>query len=260
MIQASGISASLGSLLRDMSLWLPPSTLSSKIPAAAAAAAAEISYAFEAQKNSAISVLMLLQSGLVQTFQSFDEFETAAGASVVAHMELEMQCLGPTYLARRPFSEWASIRYPRMENSIFQPHSVKQITEQRIVDVLFATQAGFLCALHADAVLAPELHLADALSICNHDYVVSLTEIFHLSAKDSSCCTVPEQLILLSDIVQRLLYAASPSAGAAQSAHYWKFIAFFLACCGRWLVAVSNDLTCSICYGQRIGNEGNCHW
>ncbi len=232
MIQASGITASVGSLLRDMSLWLPPSTLSSQIPAAAAAAT-EIANAFETQKNSAISVLMLLQSGLIQTFHSFDEVEMAADVSVVSHVEVEMQCLGATYLARRSFSEWASIRYPQMENSIFQPHSVKQTTEQCIFDVLFATQAGFLCALHADTVLAPELQMAGASSICTHDCVISLTEVYHLSAKDSSCCSVPDRLILFSDIVQYLLYAANPASGAVQSTYHHKFIVFALACCSR---------------------------
>jgi hypothetical protein len=100
--------------------------------------------------------LQLLQSNLIQTVQSIDELESGVDSSIVAHMDVEMKCLGPTYLARRAFCDWASIRYPDMENYIFQPHSLSKSVQRRDFDVLFATQAGFLCALHADAVLAFE--------------------------------------------------------------------------------------------------------
>jgi hypothetical protein len=130
-----------------------------------------------------------------------------------------------------------------MENYIFQPHSLSKSVQRRDFDVLFATQAGFLCALHADAVLAPELHLAGVSSICTHDCVVSLSEMFNNSASFGSGSTVREQLILLSDVVERLLHSANPASGADG--------------CTRFVVD-GNVAMFSVHHRQRNGNEGNC--
>jgi hypothetical protein len=238
-----------------MNAWLPAPAL---LTATATAAAAEIAGAYEAQKSSLISALLLLQAGLIQTFQSFDELECGLHSSVDVHLDVEMKCMGPTYLGRRSFCDWASMRYPQMENFIFQPHSLGRSSEQRVVDVLFATQAGFLCALHADAVLAPELHSAGASSICSRDVVISLTEVFHPSESVSDGSTMSERLILLSDIVQRLLLSAEPASGAPHASCPSRA----LSRCHQRVVqmltySAGNDVTCSVCHGQRIGNEGD---
>jgi hypothetical protein len=212
-VHTSGIAKSVNCLIRDASAWLLP-TLTSSASSSATAAAAEFASVFEDQKNCVINALQLLQSCLIQTVQSIDELESGVDSSIVAYMDVEMKCLGPTYLARRAFCDWASMRYPDMENYIFQPHSLSKSVQRRDFDVLFATQAGFLCALHADAVLAPELHLAGVSSICTHDCVVSLSEMFNNSASFGSGSTVREQLILLSDVVERLLHSANPASGA----------------------------------------------
>jgi hypothetical protein len=221
-VRTSGIAKNLNCLIRDTSVWLLP-TLSSSASPSAAAAAADFASVFEAQKNSMINALQLLQSGLIQTVQSIDELESGVDSSIVAYMDVEMKCLGPTYLGRRAFCDWASLRYPEMENYIFQPHSLSKRAERRDVEVLFATQAGFLCALHADAVLAPELHLAGVSSICTQDCVVSLSEMFNNSASFGSSAIVREQAILLSDVVERLVHSANPTSGADGCHTYFFF-------------------------------------
>jgi hypothetical protein len=150
---------------------------------------------------------------LMQSFQSFDELEDGTEYSVISQLDVAGKCLGATYLKKNSFRDWASVRYPKMVNFIFQPHSMKATTEQRTIDVLFATQAGFVCALHADAVLASVLQAAAVASISATDHIVSLSELHGCSAGISSSTTVPEPRILMSDIVQRLLSAANPASG-----------------------------------------------
>ena len=124
-----------------------------------------------------------------------------------------MKCLGQTYLERRAFCDWSSIRYPEMDSHIFQPHSMKKNSKQQNIEVLFATQAGFVCALHADAVLAPELQQAGVSSICTDDCVVSLSEMPNEAEGAASSSIVREQRILFPDIVERLLKSASSASG-----------------------------------------------
>lgn len=218
MIQESGITKCVVSLLHIVNSWLPPpTTYAAKM---SPAAATEIANAFEGQKNSVVHALQLLQSGLVQTLQSFNDLECGADASVVAHLEVEMKCLGPTFLGKKSFGDWASVRYPTMENQIFQPQSLKKDAKQCNTEVLLATQAGFVCALHADAVLAPELQLGGIPSICSSDCVVLVSEIHSMSGADGSSATVREQLVLFSDIVERLLRLAAPAAGMFVSVRF----------------------------------------
>jgi hypothetical protein len=213
VIHKSRITQRIVSSLRDVELWLPPPLSSSKCSVAAAAVAAEIANAFDDQKSCIISTLQLLHSCLIQSLQSFDQLEDGTDFSVVSQLDVAAKCLGATYLKKNSFRDWASVRYPKMVNFIFQPHSMKATTEQRTIDVLFATQAGFVCALHADAVLASVLQAASVSSICATDHIVSLSELHGCSTGISSSATVREPRILMSDIVERLLRAANPASG-----------------------------------------------
>jgi hypothetical protein len=220
MILETNILRSLRSLIDGASNWPRPSPTSSAShpSAAAAAAAADVSNAFEGQRGLLVHTLQMLQSSLLQTLQSFDELEDGAAASAVAHLDTEMKCLGATYLGEKAFVNWASARHPGFEDVVFQPHRAKKRTEDPVIDVLFATQAGFLCALHADAVLALELKAAGAASLCACDLVISLSEMQHISPADGDKSTVHDRLVLLSDIVERLLFAADNSSGAIYAA------------------------------------------
>jgi hypothetical protein len=219
MVSESGISKSVACLVRDINSWLPPPAFSCHLPRAAAAAAMQIANAFEDQKHFVLHTLQLLLSCLVQTLQTFHDLESGADSFVVEHLDLETKCLGQTYLERQSFCDWASIRYPEMDSYIFQPHTLTAKSNQNNIDVLFATQAGFLCALHADAVLAPELQMAGASSICSGDCVVSLSEMSHDCEGAASNSAVHERRITFTDIVDRLLGSASPSSGAAPFTH-----------------------------------------
>jgi hypothetical protein len=240
MLCESGITKSVTFLLRDASLWLPPPPVSSTLPPPAAAAALQIANSFEDQKRLYVHVFHVLLSCAVQTLQHFHDLDDGARSSIIEHLDTEMKCLGPTYLQKNAFCTWASIRYPEMDNFIFQPHSLTKHTKQRSIDVLFATQAGFLCALHADAVLAPELQLAGALSMCSSDYVISLSEI-HLDGEGSSSSSfVREQCILFSDIVERLLGSACPASGAAAAFQHADVLTRVIIC--RAVYVIDNGL------------------
>lgn len=213
MVYESGIIKSITFLLRDVNLWLPPPPLSSHLPPVAAAIALQMANSFEDQKRHVMHILQLLLSSLVHTLQQFHDLENGTDSLIIELLDIEMKCLGQTYLERRAFCDWSSIRYPEMDSHIFQPHSMKKNSKQQNIEVLFATQAGFVCALHADAVLAPELQQAGVSSICTDDCVVSLSEMPNEAEGAASSSIVREQRILFPDIVERLLKSASSASG-----------------------------------------------
>jgi hypothetical protein len=102
-----------------------------------------------------------------------------------------------------------------MVNQIFQPQFLARDAEQRVVEVLFATQAGFVCALHADDVLAPERQLGGIPSVCTSDCVVSLSEVHSKCGGGGGSAIVRDPVILFADIAERLLSVAAAASGAS---------------------------------------------